>query len=721
MPQSLKHALAYFGCDLGILNNPMFSKLLIANRGEIACRIAATARRLGIRTVAVYSDVDAHAAHIEACDEAWPIGPAPARASYLNIARLLAVARESGAQAVHPGYGFLSENAEFARSCAAAGLIFVGPPAFAIEAMGSKSAAKQCMAQAGIALVPGYHGDQQAPDFLAQEAERIGWPVLIKATAGGGGKGIRIVRHRGEFEAQLIACQREARSSFGDDRVLLERYLVRARHVEVQIFCDQHGGALWLSERDCSVQRRHQKIIEEAPAPNLGDDLREALGQAAVTAARAVNYVGAGTVEFLVACDESGRAEHFYFMEMNTRLQVEHPVTELITGLDLVEWQLRVAAGERLPLAQSEVRIQGHAIEARLCAENPARGFLPATGRVLRLVWPEGVRIDSGVRAGDHITPHYDSMIAKLIVDGRDRAQALERLTHALNAVRIVGPATNLEFLRGLVRDTAFQEADLDTQLIERRQTELLGNSTDSGQVDDRSAHLALAALAVLGLDAAVPGDPWALCDGWRLGAPLERLLEFGSIAEDGIRRSARVTYPGTVGECFRGLRVEVDDQSWDVRGFSVESIPPRPRGVAPDLKALTLSVWLGVRAFSYDAVFDHDTVHLASTNSDRPWELRLGWRVNPDHGMVAVAEPGSLIAPMPGKVVALAVVEGQRVAIGDPLLVMEAMKMEHAICAPMAGIVEALPYAVGDPVEQGVALLRIRAIDPEMNSKERG
>ena len=364
----------------------MFSKVLIANRGEIACRIAATARRLGIRTVAVYSDADAHAAHVEACDEAWPIGPAPARESYLNIARLLAVARESGAQAIHPGYGFLSENPEFARSCAAAGLIFVGPPAAAIEAMGSKSAAKRCMTQAGIALVPGYHGDEQAADFLLQEAQRIGWPVLIKATAGGGGKGIRVVRQRGEFEAQLIACQREARSSFGDDRVLLERYLVRARHVEIQIFCDRHGGALWLSERDCSVQRRHQKIIEEAPAPDLSDDLRDALGQAAVAAARAVNYVGAGTVEFLVACDERGRAECFYFMEMNTRLQVEHPVTEMITGLDLVEWQLRIAAGEPLPLAQSEVRIQGHAIEARLCAENPTQGFLPATGLVLRLV-----------------------------------------------------------------------------------------------------------------------------------------------------------------------------------------------------------------------------------------------------------------------------------------------------------------------------------------------
>jgi 3-methylcrotonyl-CoA carboxylase alpha subunit len=701
----------------------MFSKLLIANRGEIACRIAATARRLGIRTVAVYSDADAYAAHVEACDEAWPIGPATARDSYLNIARLLAVAQESGSQAVHPGYGFLSENAEFARRCVAAGLIFVGPPAAAIEAMGSKSAAKQSMAQAGIALITGYHGDQQDPDFLAQEAERIGWPVLIKASAGGGGKGIRVVRQPEEFKAQLMACQREARSSFGDDRVLLERYLVRARHVEIQIFCDQHGGALWLSERDCSVQRRHQKIIEEAPAPDLADDLREALGQSAVAAARAVDYVGAGTVEFLVACDESGRAEHFCFMEMNTRLQVEHPVTELITGLDLVEWQLRIAAGERLPLTQSEIRIQGHAIEARLCAENPARGFLPATGRVLRLVWPEGVRIDSGVRVGDDITPYYDSMIAKLIVHGSDRSEALQRLTQALDAVRIAGLSTNLDFLRCLVKDTAFQEADLDTHLIERRHAELLGDSTVTGSAQAPAERIALAALAVLGLDAAVPGDPWALRDGWRLGAPLERSLEFGSISERGLRRSACVRYPGTdagtVGERCLGLRVEVDDQSWDVRGFSLDTIPSRPSGVAPDLKALTLGVWLGARAFAFDAVFDQDTVHLASTNSYPPWELQLGWQANPDQRTIAVAEPGSLIAPMPGKVVALTVVEGQRVATGDPLLVMEAMKMEHAICAPMAGIVEALPYAVGDPVEQGVALLRIRAVDPEMDLKE--
>ena len=720
--------MAFFGCDPGILNNLMFSKILIANRGEIACRIAATARRLGIRTVAVYSDADAHAAHVEACDEAWSIGPAPARESYLNIDRLLAVARESGAQAIHPGYGFLSENAEFARSCAAAGLIFVGPPAAAIEAMGSKSAAKRCMTQAGIALVPGYHGDKQGADFLLQEAERIGWPVLIKATAGGGGKGIRVVRQPGEFEAQLIACQREARSSFGDDRVLLERYLVRARHVEIQIFCDQHGGALWLSERDCSVQRRHQKIIEEAPAPDLTDDLRDALGQAAVAAARAVNYVGAGTVEFLVACDEGGRAEYFYFMEMNTRLQVEHPVTELITGLDLVEWQLRIAAGEPLPFAQSELRIQGHAIEARLCAENPAQGFLPATGRVLRLVWPEGVRIDSGVRVGDHITAHYDSMIAKLIVHGRDRSDALQKLTHALKTVRIAGPATNLEFLRRLVRDTAFQEADLDTHLIERRHAELWGNSTVKDHAEDPTAYIALAALAVLALDTTVCDDPWALRDGWRLGASLERLVDFGSISGSGLRHSARVLYPGTSPrtnpganpERTLGLTIEVDDQSWDVQGFAFDSIAPRPSGVAPDLKAFTLRVWLGMRAFAFDAVFDHDTVHLASTNSDRPWELQLGWHANRDQEVTAAAEPGSLIAPMPGKVVALSVQVGQRVSIGDPLLVMEAMKMEHAICAPMAGIVEALPYAAGDSVEQGVALLRIRAVDPKIDVKER-
>ena len=686
----------------------MIRKLLIANRGEIACRIAATARRLGIATVAVYSEADAQSAHVDACDEAWPIGPAPARESYLDIDRILAVAQASGAQAVHPGYGFLAENAEFARACAAASLIFVGPPPAAIETMGSKAAAKRLMAQAGVALVPGYHGDQQDPAYLAEQAAHIGWPVLIKASAGGGGKGIRVVHEAGDFGTLLLACQREALSSFGDDRVLLERYLARARHVEVQIFCDQHGGALWLSERDCSVQRRHQKILEEAPAPDLPAWLREALGQAAVAAARAVDYVGAGTVEFLVACAEDGRAEHFYFMEMNTRLQVEHPVTELITGLDLVEWQLRIAAGEPLPCSQESVRIQGHAIEARLCAENPSRGFLPAIGRLLRLDWPDGVRIDSGVRPGDQITPYYDSMIAKLIVHGADRSDALARLARALDAVRIAGPATNLELLRRLVRDTAFVEADLDTHLIERRQSELLAHSG----ADIAPERMALAAIAVLGLDASVQNDPWALRDGWRLGASLRRSIEFAPLVGSGGPRSVCVVYQRGAGPL-----IEIGDQCWAVRGLDFEVAPQRPRGVAADLTALSLRGWLGTQAFALDAVFDQGTLHLSCAD----WDLQLGWSGLADDQVAAVAEPGSLSAPMPGKVVAISVTLGQRVALGDPLLVLEAMKMEHLICAPQAGVVDALPFAIGDAVAQGAALLHITALDPGIDSKEKG
>ncbi len=444
----------------------MFNKILIANRGEIACRVAATCKRLGIASVAVYSDADAHAKHVAACDEAMHIGGAAASESYLRIERIIDAAVRTGAQAVHPGYGFLSENEDFAQACEAAGLVFIGPPVSAIAAMGSKAAAKALMHTADVPLVPGYHGDEQDAQLLQREADAIGYPVLLKASAGGGGKGMRVVEQREDFAQALASCKREAASSFGNDRVLIEKYLTRPRHVEVQVFADRHGGAVYLFDRDCSVQRRHQKVLEEAPAPGLSDDVRRAMGEAAVAAARAVSYVGAGTVEFIMT-DSA-----FYFMEMNTRLQVEHPVTEMITGQDLVEWQLRVASGEPLPLRQDELRIDGHAIEARVYAENPARGFLPSTGTLNYLRMPEGVefsigspsrapvRIDSGVREGDTITPFYDPMIAKLIVHGANREEALSRMSRALQACEAVGPQTNVAFLKRIVESEPFATAE---------------------------------------------------------------------------------------------------------------------------------------------------------------------------------------------------------------------------------------------------------------------
>src|SRR5512142_772908 len=444
----------------------MFHKILIANRGEIACRVAATARRLGVKTVAVYSDADANARHVAACDQAVRIGEAAPRDSYLRWERIIEAAKSTGAQAIHPGYGFLSENADFAQACASAGLVFIGPPASAIEAMGLKAQSKQLMERAGVPLVPGYHGSDQDPALLQREADRIGYPVLIKASAGGGGKGMRAVERPEDFAAALASCQREARNSFGDEAVLVEKYVTRPRHIEIQVFGDTQGNCVYLFERDCSVQRRHQKVLEEAPAPGMTPERRAAMGKAAVDAAKAVGYVGAGTVEFIA--DQSGG---FFFMEMNTRLQVEHPVTEMITGLDLVEWQLRVAAGEPLPLRQEQLRIDGHALEARIYAEDPDKGFLPSTGRLLHLAQPEPsyhVRIDAGVDEGDEIGPWYDPMIAKLVVWDATRERALARMQTALAQVRIVGVQNNVEFLSRLVASPAFAAADLDTALIER-------------------------------------------------------------------------------------------------------------------------------------------------------------------------------------------------------------------------------------------------------------
>jgi 3-methylcrotonyl-CoA carboxylase alpha subunit len=514
----------------------MFSKILIANRGEIACRIIRTARRLGVATVAVYSEADADARHVRLADEAVCIGPPAARESYLVGERIIDAACRTGAQAIHPGYGFLAENAHFADACTAAGIVFIGPPAAAIRAMGSKSAAKTLMAAAGVPLTPGYHGDNQDPVFLQQQAEAIGYPVLIKAAAGGGGKGMRRVEKRDDFAAALASCQREAHSSFGSDLILIEQYLERSRHIELQIFADSHGHCVHLFERDCSVQRRHQKVLEEAPAPAMTPERRALMGQAAVDAARAVGYVGAGTVEFITSatCVVDGG---FYFMEMNTRLQVEHPVTEMITGQDLVEWQLRVACGEPLPLRQEQLDLRGHALEARLYAENPDHDFLPSTGRLLHLARPAeslNVRVDTGIEEGDEITPHYDPLIAKLIVWDVDRHAALARMRQALADYRIVGVTTNVDFLSRLVACPAFANADLDTGLIERSREFLFPAASEppssvflvaavAGLLREHAAALAHASLS------GDPWSPWSLHDGWRLNLQPRRTLTYRS------------------------------------------------------------------------------------------------------------------------------------------------------------------------------------------------
>ncbi|HEY5633411.1 MAG TPA: acetyl/propionyl/methylcrotonyl-CoA carboxylase subunit alpha [Burkholderiaceae bacterium] len=673
----------------------MFSKILIANRGEIACRVATTARRLGIATVAVYSDADARAAHVAACDEAWRLGPPPARESYLRADLILEVALRTGAQAIHPGYGFLSENEAFARAVHEAGLAFIGPPASAIAAMGSKSAAKSLMGQAGVPLVPGYHGANQDPAYLKGQADAIGYPVLIKASAGGGGKGMRIVTNPGQFDAMLASCQRESASAFSDDTVLIERYLQRPRHIEIQVFADSHGSCVYLFERDCSVQRRHQKVIEEAPAPGMGDERRRAMGEAAVAAARAVGYVGAGTVEFIAEPD--GR---FYFMEMNTRLQVEHPVTEMITGQDLVEWQLRVAAGERLPLAQEALRINGHAIEARVYAEKADKDFLPSTGTLRHLVTPPAVqfttaqapggepaavRIDSGVRAGDAISPYYDPMIAKLVVWGGDRDEAIRRMRQALLRYEVVGLATNVGFLARLVACRSFVQADLDTGLIEREREALLPEP-----VAPSARALTLAAAVVLAIEASEPapgfaGDPFSLRNGWRPAAWLARTLRFTHAERD---CEAAVEYAP------KGYTVRAQGETFCLSELRYDRGRGRVSGLLDD------------GAFEIGAVLANEVVTLFV--ADGP--LELGFAPVLAHAGEEDSGGGRLTAPMPGKVIALLCEKGAKVAKGQPLLVMEAMKMEHTLYAPEAGEVTELLYAVGDQVDEGAQLVEIHS-----------
>lgn len=659
----------------------MFTKILIANRGEIACRVIATCQRLGIATVAVYSDADRNARHVRLADEAVAIGPAPARESYLRADAILDAARRTGAQAIHPGYGFLSENADFAQACAEAGIVFIGPSAAAIRAMGDKSAAKALMQQAGVPLTPGYHGDAQDPAFLREQADGIGYPVLIKASAGGGGKGMRKVQDSAAFTEALASCQREAQSAFGNAHVLVEKYVERPRHIEIQVFGDSHGNVVYLFERDCSVQRRHQKVLEEAPAPGMTAERRAAMGKAAVDAARAVNYVGAGTVEFIAGPDGD-----FYFMEMNTRLQVEHPVTECITGTDLVEWQLRVASGAPLPLQQEQLQINGHALEARLYAEDADKGFLPSTGTLRHLRLPAGsahVRVDAGVEQGDAITPFYDPMIAKLIVWDVDRDAALRRMQQALAECEVVGVTTNAAFLRRLVMTDSFANAKLDTALIEREQAAL---APRQGAADP--ALWALAAVAAVStepaasVDARDPHSPWQARDGWRLGQRAARRL---TLEQGGTQQV---------------VAVEGHGESWSIE---VDGTPVSATG---RLLGERLALQVGETLQRARVVRDGSELYLFG--SDGVQRVTLHDPVSEaDH---SVADAGSLVAPMPGRIVATLLAPGTQVVRGTPLLVLEAMKMEHTLQAPADGTVQGYRVKAGDQVADGAILVDFEA-----------
>ncbi|MCH9819047.1 MAG: acetyl/propionyl/methylcrotonyl-CoA carboxylase subunit alpha [Betaproteobacteria bacterium] len=667
----------------------MFTKILIANRGEIACRVAATAKRLGIQTVAVYADADADAMHVKACDEAVHIGGSAPAQSYLQWQRILDAARATGAQAVHPGYGFLSENDAFATACAEAGLVFIGPKPASIRAMGLKAESKRLMANAGVPLVPGYHGENQDSAFLQEQADVIGYPVLIKASAGGGGKGMRVVSQAGDFAAALSSCQREAINSFANDAVLIEKYVQRPRHIEIQIFGDNHGNCVSLFERDCSVQRRHQKVLEEAPAPGMTAAMRLAMGEAAVAAAKAVQYVGAGTVEFIVEQADDG-AMSFYFMEMNTRLQVEHPVTEAVTGLDLVAWQLRVAAGEPLPKSQDQLQLNGHAIEARICAENPNQDFLPATGPLWHFSGPEashfcftagGVRLDTGVTQGDVVSPFYDSMLAKLIVWGADRDEALAKLDKALSEMQVVGVANNVAFLRDVVQSASFSQGDLDTDLITRERDNLFKTQTLSED---------LAVAGVMGMVLrqevdAMGSNPWQAVDGWQVvGAP-PRPFQLQGAWGDEVRALDVVLYSAP-----QRVRIADTDHAFEWRAH--------PRGVSVCLNGVWTDLSVVASAGQY---------HVFSRAGHAVLQ-----RVDPLAGSAQAADAlGGLNTPMPGKLIRMDVAVGDTVAKGQVLAVMEAMKMEHSIASPRDGVVSEVFYAVGDQVAEGQALLTLQDV----------
>src|ERR1700730_6364352 len=666
----------------------MFSKILIANRGEIACRIVRTAQRLGIATAAVYSDADRAAMHVALADEAFRIGPAPARASYLDGAKIIEAAQKSGAQAIHPGYGFLSENPEFAEACATAGVVFIGPPAAAIRAMGDKAQAKTLMEKAGVPLLPGYHGSEQVPALLSRKALAIGYPVLIKPLAGGGGKGMRIVAREAEFAAALASAKREALSAFGDDRVLIEKYFSRTRHVEVQIFADARQNVVHLCERDCSIQLRHQKIIEEAPAPGVSGKLRQAMREAALSAARAIGYVGAGTVEFLLSPDDGA----FYFLEMNTRLQVEHPVTDMITGIDLVEWQLQIAAGGALPLRQEELRSYGNAIEARLYAEDPARDFLPQSGRIARLDFPvQGaqVRIDAGVCAGDAISIDYDPMIAKLIVWDKDRRRALLRLRAALAETRVAGVATNLDLLRAIAAHQAFTEASPDTGFIVRHTDDLLPKLQPAGNDVLAMAAIGLlceraASVRIQAERSADPWSPWTSQNGWRLNEEACETVRLREIVpEGGGNRTVEIRYPRN------GWRLDLPGGTFF----------PASGTLAPDG---TLAVDLdGHRVKAVWVRSGEEILVFAGAKAAHRFEL-----ASPVAGVERRDEPpGPLASPTPGRIAALLAAPGVKVEANQPVLVLEAMKMEHMLRAPKAGILKEFKFQLGDHVSEGVEL----------------
>ncbi|KDZ98583.1 methylcrotonoyl-CoA carboxylase [Brucella melitensis] len=652
--------------------NVMFQKILIANRGEIACRVIRTARKLGIATVAIYSDADARALHVEMADEAVRVGPAASAQSYLNVDAIIKAAKETGAEAIHPGYGFLSENPAFVDAVEEAGLIFIGPSAKAIRAMGLKDAAKALMEKAGVPVVPGYHGDNQDGAFLKSEADRITYPVLIKARAGGGGKGMRRVDSAADFAAALESARREAEASFGDGAVLVEKYMAKPRHIEVQVFGDNHGNAVHLFERDCSLQRRHQKVIEEAPAPGMTEEMRAAMGEAAVKAALTIGYSGAGTVEFIADVSEGLRPDRFFFMEMNTRLQVEHPVTEAITGLDLVEWQLRVASGEALPKRQDELSINGWAFEARLYAEDPARDFLPATGKLALFVPPENARVDSGVRTGDTITPFYDPMIAKIITHGATRDEALNRLDAALNKTRIAGLVTNRQFLSALCNLEAFRTGDVDTGLIGRETAALF---TDAQPSDIAFALAALGALDLL--DAPEKSDPWSGLRGFRLWGEASRSV---LIEHHGERRTVSFTARGDRHFGFAFGTMDIRAHKNGLVRFAID-------GRVSEASVSRIGHDVTVQIEGHDTIFHH--VLATGAEEDASSESRI-------------------LSPMPGLVRLVSVVEGASVAKGDPLVTMEAMKMELSLTAPRDGKVASMTVAAGDQVNEGALLVEL-------------
>ncbi|MCF8475055.1 MAG: acetyl/propionyl/methylcrotonyl-CoA carboxylase subunit alpha [Emcibacter sp.] len=656
----------------------MFKKILIANRGEIACRVIKTAQKNGIKTVAVYSDADSNARHVRLADEAHHIGGAAAKDSYLLADVILGVALKSGAEAIHPGYGFLSENAEFSEACAKAGIAFIGPSANSIRSMGLKDRAKDIMSKAGVPVVPGYQGTDQTPATLQKQADDIGYPVLIKAIAGGGGKGMRLVEKSADFISSLESCQREAKSSFGNAHVLIEKYLTRPRHIEVQVFGDNFGDAVYLYERDCSLQRRHQKVVEEAPAPDMSEHMRKAMGDAAVKAAQAIAYSGAGTIEFIVDVENGLENAPFYFMEMNTRLQVEHPVTELITGQDLVDWQLRIAAGERLPLVQADIPLHGHAFEVRLYAEDPENNFMPQTGRINHFSTPtqnENFRLDTGVEVGDEVSIYYDPMIAKLIVWGHNREAALRHMGRALENTAISGLKCNLEFLGNIINHSAFQAAHIDTGFIERHKNDLMPQNK-------RADHHILALATMAELDPNRQGsDPWGWSDGWRMNLDLKTTLTFIDHEE---KRAVKVMYRE------KGFCLTIDDQDIEVQIL-------RHEGVALDL------------------MVNGHKISAKVIKKGQDFTLFYGASVSYLHHYLAGAEgedettgSGIITTPMPGKVTQVMVKEGDLVTLGQPLMILEAMKMEHTIKAQIVGKVDMFRLAIGDQVAEGAILIRI-------------